>query len=468
MERETLRNKRYLLSRVVLKPHNIYRFVVPGIILLASILRITLYGDPRLSIAGNDTISYIESSQVPLFSSEMMTGRRLLTTNLLYKIFEPRDGYQILVNGSIATVRRVVQPGFTNIIIAQLILSVLGWGLLALSISENIKNPLMKIMSAGVIALFAFTPQMADWDSILMSESFTFSLFALQLAVLIKLTFMIYQDPKTNVSIHLGIWAILFFLWTFLRDTNLFASLITVLMIVVLLFFGRYRKNKRLYGILIFVTAILILGLATSGNSTRSLIQIVNIYNDDLLGSPASVSTLKELGMPVPNSADYRAWFQENSTKTLIKYMVIHPGYPTIKVIRDFPNAFTEIKQTYFKAPETARIREPLMTLGNALHPENTTPFLMDFLLLIGLLLLAVKNSKEASRPWAWLGIWLFLTASITLIPTILGDTWALNRHALFSTMIYRLFMWVFSIVIMDIAIESTTPKNNLVTTKEA
>jgi hypothetical protein len=457
---------RHILSNVALQPqNNIHRFAVLGIILLAAVLRITLYGDPTLSIAGNDTSTYIESSHVPLFSSEMMTGRRLLTTNLLYKLFEPRDGYQILANGSIATARRVVQPGFTSIVITQLIFSILGWSLLALSISENIKNPIMKIMSAVVIALFAFTPQMADWDSILMSESFTFSLFALQLAILTKLVFSIYKDPNLKISAYLILWAIVYFLWTFLRDTNLFASFVTIGMIVILFFFARYRKSPPLYRVLVFLTVILAVGLITSGNSTRSLIQIINIYNDDLLRSPASVSTLKELGMPAPDSAEYQAWFQENSTKTLIKFMLIHPGYPTVKIIRDFPNAFTEIKQTYFKAPESAQAREPLMILGNALHPENTTSFLLDLLLLVGLLLLAVKNANETSRPWAWLGVWLFLTASITLIPTILGDTWALNRHALFSTMIYRLFMWVFTIVVMDVAIEQNVPKDKLLIT---
>jgi len=459
----------HILSDAALKPQNgIYRFVIPGIILLAAVLRITLYGDPTLSIAGNDTSSYIASSQVPLFSSEIMTGRRLLTTNLLYKVFEPRDGYQILVNGSIATTRRMIQPGFTNMVIAQLILSIVGWSLLALSISKNIKNPFIKIISAVVIVLFAFTPQMADWDSILMSESFTFSLFALQLAILTKLVFSIYKDPNSKNTAYLIIWAIVYFLWTFLRDTNLFVSFVIIGMVAILFFSARYRKNKYLYSALIFVTVILAIGLATSANSTRSLIQTINIYNDDLLRSPASVSTLKELGMPAPDSADYQAWFQENSIKTLIKFMLIHPGYPTTKIIRDFPNAFTEIKQTYFKAPEYAQARNSLMTLGNALHPENTTSFLLDLLLLVGLLLLAVKNTNETSRPWAWLGAWIFLTASMTLIPTILGDTWALNRHALFSTMIYRLFMWIFSIVMMDIAIEQNTPNNKLTTKQEA
>jgi hypothetical protein len=164
-----------------------------------------------------------------------------------------------------------------------------------------------------------------------------------------------------------------------------------------------------------------------------------------------------DLGMPPPDTAEYQLWFQEKSTVTLIKFMLIHPGYPATKLIKDLPTSFTEIKQTYFTMREHAQIRDVLMSVGDAIHPENTTPLLLSFLLTFGLLLLARDPSKETSQPWTWLGIWLFLTASITLIPTILGDTWALNRHALFSTMIYRLFIWMFSIVILDIALDHDT-----------
>ena len=162
--------------------------------------------------------------------------------------------------------------------------------------------------------------------------------------------------------------------------------------------------------------------------------------------------------MPPPNSPGFQAWFEENSTKTIIKFMLVHPGYPATKITKDFPQSFTEIKQTYFKVPWQGPFRDNLMTIGNAVHAENTTPFLMDAILLLGLIYLAIKN-KNNSQPWAWIGLWLFLTAGITLVFVILGDTWGLNRHALFSTMIYRLFMWVFAIIIIDIAAEQNMHK---------
>lgn len=77
----------------------------------------------------------------------------------------------------------------------------------------------------------------------------------------------------------------------------------------------------------------------------------------------------------------------------------------------------------------------------------------MSILLLTGILLLAAKDADN-SRLWAWVGLWLFFSSGLTLIPTILGDTWALNRHALYSTTIFRLMAWVFPIIIMDIALK--------------
>ncbi len=431
--------------------------IVLGMILAASLLRLRLYGDPNLSIAGNDTLSYVQASRVPLFSSEMLTGRRLLSTNLIYKALEPQAGYEIRVNGSISTVRRAYQPGFERVVILQLILSLAGWGALAFSVSRWLRNPLAKALGAALVLLFAYTPHMADWDSILMSESLTFSLFALQLAILAHVAFVLHKDPAAPIGGWTAAWAAVFFLWMFLRDTNLFTALATIGLFAALLGFKQYRKNKSLRGALAFLVVIFLAGLWTASQSVRSQVQLVNIYQDDLFPHESRVATLMEFGMPAPDSPEYTAWFSDHASATLIKFMLAHPGYPTQKIINDFPMAFDEIKQTYFKAPELDPAREWLMRIGDALHPQNTTPFLMAVILLAGMISIAWRTNREA-RPWAWLGLWLFLTASVTMIPTILGDTWALNRHALFSTMIYRLCMWLFAVVMMDLAISNNTP----------
>lgn len=433
---------------------------VLALILILSALRIKFYGDPALSIAGNDTITYVEASQVPLFSAEIMTGRRLLTTNLLYKIYEPENGYEILVNGSIETTSRAFQPGFDRIAILQLAFSVFGWGLLAWFTAEQLRNPWLKFLSTLLILIFAYTPQMADWDSILMSESLTFSLFALQFGLLIKMVFTLYRNPGANITGWAVVWGIITFLWTFLRDTNMFTVLMTIGMIAILFLSGRYRKNKTLASAIVFLTLTFALSFYTSSTSIRSVIQLINIYKDDIFASPSRTGFFKNLNMPDPASSEYEAWLAEEGSLALMRFMLTHPGYPILKIARDFPHSFEEIKQTYFTARELEPLRGIALEIGNALHPENTTPFLLSILLLAGVLMLSVKFTDD-SRPWAWLGLWLFFSSSLTLVPTILGDTLAINRHALYSTMIFRLMIWVFPIVLMDIALQKKSGESN-------
>lgn len=426
---------------------------VIAVILFLSFLRIKLYGDPALSIAGNDTITYVEASQVPLLSAEIMTGRRLLTTNLIYKMYEPENGYRILVNGSIKTTKRVLQPGFDKIVLLQLALSIFGWSLLAWFVAENLSNPWLKVLSTILVLVFAYTPQMADWDSILMSESLTFSLFALQLALLIKIASSIYRNPNTKITGWAIAWGVVIFLWTFLRDTNLFTVLMTIVMIIALLKLEHYRKNRALVSLVCFLVLMLVIGFCTSSASVRSTVQLINLYKDDIFPNPARVAFFQEFEMPEFGTLEFENWVKERGSFAMIKFMFTHPGYPALKILRDFEPAFHEIKQTYFTARDLNPSREILSSIGNALHPENTTPFLMSILLLTGILLLAAKDADN-SRLWAWVGLWLFFSSGLTLIPTILGDTWALNRHALYSTTIFRLMAWVFPIIIMDIALK--------------
>lgn len=442
------------LFSISYKQPDLTSLIILTMVIAASVARTRLYGDIRLSIASNDTSSYVDSSHVRLFSTEIMTGRRPLTTNLLYKILEPKEGYEILVNGSGDTTRRAFQPGFDRIVILQLILSLLGWGYLAITVAEHLSNPFMKFLGAFIIVVFAFTPQIADWDSVLMSESLTFSMFSFQAAILVRLVFLTYKDPDTRVPAYTVVWAAVTFLWTFLRDTNLFSSVMTFMLISCLFISQRYRKSTILHFMLSISAGFAILGLITSGNSTRSLIQTAHVFESDLLPSPARVASLQAMGMPEPYSTEYQVWFLEKGSTALVRILLIHPGYTAEKIIKDFPPSFTNINQTYFKAPEQAEARGILMSLGNALHPENTTPFLMTALLLIGLIYIATKNINSTSQPWAWLGMWLFLTACTVLFVTILGDTFGLNRHSIFPTMIFRLCMWIFSIIAMDIALD--------------
>ena len=439
----------------LIRQPNSLRLIVLAVILIACFLRVKLYSDPALSIAGNDTQSYIDSSRASLSSREFFTGRRLFSTNLLYKLFVPND-YEIRINGSIETSHLSLQPGFETLAVFQFALSVIGWSFLAFTFAEFIKDPLMKILGAGIIVLFAFTPQMADWDSILMSESPTFSLFAIQFSLTIWIVFSLYKNPASTNTIAGILWAFVFFLWVFLRDSNLYVIIIYIGAIVLTLAFAKYRKNKFLQMALLYLLVIFAIGVSTSSQSSRFIIQLVNVYHDDIFPNPLRVQILQEMGMPPPGSDTFNEWLGESGGSAYIKFAITHPGYTATKLTRDFPPSFREIKQTYFRATELEPVRTYLIMIGEGLHAENYSPFLIDVILVASLIYIALKSRNEIV-PWTVLGTILFLSSTITISAAIMGDTWALNRHALFSTMSYRLLTWMLLVVFIDNVVTANT-----------
>ena len=102
-------------------------------------LRLTQYGDVRLSVGMPDTPSYISSSRVGLFSWEFLTGRRLWTTNLLYKAMISSRGEcgepATVSNPAVGKERkRALQPCFEDIAVLQTALSSAAWLLLAAAV----------------------------------------------------------------------------------------------------------------------------------------------------------------------------------------------------------------------------------------------------------------------------------------------------------------------------------------------
>lgn len=435
-------------------PPALEKYALFLMLLLWAGFRLLAYGDPTLSIAGNDTITFVEASRVPLFSVEMMTGRRLLTTNLVYKIFEPESGYQILVNGSLETSRRILQPGFDRIVILQLVLSLLGWSALAWVVALQMKNFATRVMAVLIIPAFGYTPQVADWDSILMSEAMTFSLFALQLALLIYLVFSLYRNPNAKLAPWMTAWGVVYFFWANLRDTNNYAALVLIGLTGLTLFTPKFKKHRALIGVMVFAAILFVVGLVTFQQSGRSLLSTINIYISDIFPHPARVEYMKGLGMPEPDTREFDIWFKKHGVAAVTRFIFAHPGYALDKLARDFPESFKKINQTYFHVPEMKVFRARLIAFGESLHPETSTPFLMGLLLLAGLIFAAITGKTETAQPWAWIGVYLVLAATIAIIPTILGDTWALSRHSLYSTTVYRLSMWLLAVVTVDLALQ--------------
>ena len=413
-------------------------------------------------IANNDTETYITAAETHIPSWEAFTGRRLFTTNLLYAIFRPAEGYEILVNGSPATIRREIQPTFASLSVFQTIVSTLSWAALAWIFASRLKNGFLQIAAVAIIALFAYTPQLVDWDSLLASESLTFSLFALQFGLLILLVFRLLTDPSPRPKTYLLIaaWLVVVFFWTFLKDAHLYVLLLDFVALAVLFLFKPFRERRSFVLILSVLGCLAILfalGWTTARESSRSAIQLRNEYQANIFRYPARMDFMRTLGMPEPNSPDFEAWFSQHAQSGYISFLSSHPGYVLTGYFQDGLASFSTPMQPYFTAPE-APLRNALISLGSLLHPTSPVPLLLDTLLLMGIWFTALQRRDRSTFAWTWLASWLYFAAHIILFVNIFGDAYALVRHTLMATTMFRLFTWLFAFVLIELALQPSQP----------
>ena len=174
------------------------KIIILVIILLFAIFRVRSYQD-SLSIGTSDSLSYITSSRLPLMSWDIFTANRPFSMNLFYKLLEPESEYQldfIAYAWLGTTADRQYQPGLDRVVLAQSLVSIVGWSMLAWVVSKNIRVFTIQLLSVLFILAFSYSPQLAEWDGVLMSESLSISIFAILLSATIMMAFTIIKTEK--------------------------------------------------------------------------------------------------------------------------------------------------------------------------------------------------------------------------------------------------------------------------------
>lgn len=432
---------------------NTSQWLVLAVIIISIGIRLTVYGNLKLSVATRDTASYIASSEVDLLSWKAFTSYRPYTTNLVYKIFTPIDGYRnrAISDGDSGTVKRKRDRGAEDIVFFQSIVSIIGWSCLAWIFSSRLKNGIIKIISVMIIMLFGFTPQIADWDSVLSSESLSISLFIISYAILIWLAFMHHDNATNRAKKILGfiIFLAILFFWIFTRDINTYSLIFLIPFILGLYIIPRFRKTKFLLFASLSTLSLFILGVISAGERSLWKLTLANVWVSDILPFPNNVEYFMDRGMPEYGSPEYSEWFNKDAPAAYMQFLMSHPAYTIYKFFRDLGGAFEENIQPYFKANDL-RFRSLLTMIGNYIHPKSGAVF---FVTLISLLILwnqFMFQKNQDSLPWIWLMTLAFLSASGTMFFNIFGDSWALARHTLSSTITYRLLMWMLLVILID------------------
>ena len=433
------------------------------IIVIAVILRLYLYGDPRLSIGINDTQTYIDSSHAPILSWASFTGQRIFTMNLVYHIFVNNNNCKLSdISYPAARQENVprLQSCFDKIAFLQNLLSMLSWSFLAWEMSSRVKTSLYKILVAIIILSFAVSPQIAEWDAVLGSEALTVSLFPICLALLIEIAFQLFEDQTRNKIKFYGLlsaWLIVLGLWMFVQDANVYFVLITPILLTPLIIIDRL-KNKALLIASFFLVGIIALGLISSANSARWQVTIEHSYEKFIFPYPSNITFIERLGAPNPNSAGFKEWFDKKAPSAYLLFLASHPRFVISNVVEYMPMFTADYSQPYFTG-QNAKFSSSLLTLGEFFHPETDGVYLIDTLLLVSLCYMSVTNREMKIYIWSWIGIWVYFSTAAMLFIRYFGDTYNVIRHLFPAVEFFRLLLWILLIVQTDLL---ATKENHL------
>jgi hypothetical protein len=434
--------------------------ILTGIIIFACIIaRLTIYDDPRLSIATHDSSSYYTQVNIPLFSIEAFTARRLPSYPAFFKLFKPADGYQDPIAISypaapgVGTRHKAIQPGFDNVVVGQMILSIFAWVVFAVVLSRRIKTKILRPIVVGLILIFAFSPPVAEWDSILMSESLSFSLFTLLSAVTLELIFRVMDEkskPGLITCLLMAFWVVLVPAWAFTRDSNVNTILILLVFLILCLIIPGIRKNIPFYwtlGITSFLVILMVIYSSNTLAANRWVWAWTDIWNHWMTGYPAREKFFYDRGMPYPWTPE---WVKEFGPRTYLLFLVNHPGFMVTELFGRLSDAFSENIQPFYFTYQTLN-RKMLLAVGDIFHPLSSTAFLFPIIGGVLIAISAIRNLIARNISWLIFVIWLVGMIYGLYFASFFGDSGGLIRHTLGAVLYMRMMIWLLPVILAEI-----------------
>jgi hypothetical protein len=439
-------------------------WVLPFLFIVAFVYgRIVCYGPMNDSVAVQDTESYFAAAEMSPFSLDFFEQQRSPTYPLLIKISNPTLEHELtqLSEPYFGTETRLaVQPGTETLVRNQTVISIVCWVLAAVLIASSLNGAFTKALVVFLVLCCGFVPQIADWDSILSTESLSFSLFVLTVGLLFKVIPDGREDRLSSWLAALGLIFVNFF-WIFTRDTNAYFVIIEALVLVITgIVFWILRKGQRISSILcgFFLMGIFFFHQGTFRISERWLLPLLNNMVTNVFPYEERVEFFAETEMPTENgileltgSAEYNGiyenekfihWARRFGLSSYQKFLVSMPFWCVSQVYENLDSFFEENRQPFFYGSKEQRphwAEKP----GNLFLPLSAAVILIDLLLLILLAKKAARTGDAADIRSFWTLLLLFLGGGLLMSLSYLGEVRSIWRHVLGGVTALRLTLWL-------------------------
>lgn len=443
----------WLLTRLKFRFLSVLLVLVFGVIFL-SYVKIKLdYAQFNAGRAFRDTATYVKTAEQPITSSSFWIGERSFTLPLAYKILH------IDSNNFTQANRLKAVDAF------QTWLSIVSWTALAWVIALSFRRPWLSLLAFGLVLYFSLNLEVSFWDSLLLSESISFSLFALLLSAWVGMGLL---PPKWQS----GIWGwvylagamIVTILYSFTRDTNLYFVVAGagVLLLASLLWKATFViPRKTVYAYTAFALALFIFQTTTVQAGNRWEIHIYDHLALRILPNPEVRRYYVDAGLPVtpdllaittmlgyqyhdyldfdPRMAPVRAWIQASGRSTFLDYMLTHPSSTFIEPIRQISKLVNGSNLEYrYPRYSMQPVPEPITQLNDQFYPHQPVVLWVMGAIILTSLFLDWRN-PEMHHPVWWVLAAIALSIYLLMFVVWNGNPLEIERHAAQIGIQYRL-----------------------------
>ncbi len=409
----------------------------------------------------NDTSGYVNLSSYSLTDIRFWTGRRPFTVPLFYKI----SGYTVTNIDQQDAMERVSRY--------QSFLSVVSWGLLAISFSLVMKRKPSKIIAFAIILFLGAGINITQWDHSMLAESISTSCLVLWLASLIM------AGVSWDKLRHISVWMEVFLLagillsailFAFSRDTNAYLLLAVSGLMLAGLFFSSIRAHPMFRTYLVIMVGFLVIFsvFSLTMNRSRYVNSLFSVIVYRMIPEQESLNYLIMHGMPYDekfktlSSLNLKqltsdaiseesvnhlyAWVGDHGMSVLESYLLSHPTYTLSAPFKDAQGWINSENSMYrmILVPTLSRIRL-LSTITYLQFDWSPMIFLVLFMVCLGM----IWFGRQRESPW-FLVFFLFISVYPMALLIWHSDPGELERHAFQVALQLRLAAWMLIALMLD------------------
>jgi hypothetical protein len=350
----------------------------------------------------------------------------------------------------------------------QTIVSALAWLALAWIFSRFIRVRWLRVTAFGFTLGFSLAPSVQMWNHIIQSESLSISLMVLILAVWLSLL-QNWRWEKLFALIFLFAW------WIGTRETNVYLSLMTAgILVLVGLFYKRQRFYWAVSALLVFFCYVN-MQISEVPTLPRWLYPLTNTVLNRILPNEEFRGYFEYFGMPVtpellslsggfansenfavynnPALDDMERWLYKRGKDVYIQFLIAHPAYTLTSPWTHIDELLTPSELLNYAPDRYSPVIAWLF--GKVFFPNS----LWLVLLLVLLTLVFTIMAKPWKGPSAF---WLVLGFLVLFFPHFYlawhGDAAEVGRHAIQASVQLRTSLWL----LLWLALDTVKIRNTL------